>query len=94
MDVSNELIEKVAKNARLELTKEEKDEFIPQLKEIMESFAILDEAPVQNLHASFQPFPIKDIMRDDEIGECLTQEESLKNTVHKKDGFFKGPKTL
>lgn len=94
MEINQELIEKVAKNAKLELTEQEKEEFLPQLKEILESFSILDKAPVHNLHASFQPFPIKNIFREDHIEPCLTQEEALQNTKLKKDGFFKGPKAF
>jgi len=94
MDINKELIEKVAKNARWELTKEEKEEFIPQLKEILESFSTINEAPVHNLHPSFQPISIKNIFREDKTEDCLTQEQALQNTTHKKDGFFKGPKTL
>ena len=94
MEITKELLEKVAKNARLELTEQEKKEFLPQLKEIMNSFKKLEVADVQNLAASFQPIFIKNITRDDIPEPCLTQEEALQNTNLKKDGFFKGPKTI
>ena len=94
MEITKELLEKVAKNARLELTEEEKKEFLPQLKEILGSFKKLEEADVQNLAASFQPIFIKNITRDDIPEPCLSQEEALQNTNLKKDGFFKGPKTI
>ena len=94
MKIDKELIERIAKNARLSLTEEEKKEFIPQLQEILDSFSVLNEVPVENLHLSFQPFPIKDVMREDKEEPCLTQEEALQNTVLKKNGFFIGPKTF
>ena len=94
MNIDKKLIEKIAKNARLKLTEEEKEEFLPQLQEILDSFSVLDKAPVENLHASFQPFPIKNVMREDREGSSLTQEEALQNTKLKKDGFFIGPKTF
>ena len=94
MDINNELIEKVAKNARLRLTEDEKKEFLPQLREILDSFLILNKAPIDNLHPSFQPFPIKNIFREDKVEQSLTQEEALQNTNLKKDGFFLGPKTF
>ena len=94
MEINKELIERVAKNARIELTEQEKEEFIPQLKEILESFSIINEADTQNVHASFQPLTIKNVFREDHPPTCLTQEQALANTKHKKDGFFLGPKTI
>lgn len=94
MKIDKELIEKVAKNAQLELTEQEKEEFLPQLKEILEDFSILNEAPVQNLSPTFQPIKLTNVFREDKPEKCLTQEEALKNTKHKKGGFFLGPKTF
>ena len=94
MEINEELLKKLAKNARLELSEKEIKEFLPQLKEILHSFSVLNEAPIQNLHASFQPLLIKNVFREDKIEGGLTQEEALKNTEHKKDGFFKGPKVM
>ena len=94
MDINSELIEKIAKNARLQLTNQEKEEFLPQLKEILESFSILNKAPIDSLHPSFQPYPIKNIFRGDHLEKCLTQKEALQNTSLKKDGFFLGPRAF
>lgn len=94
MDLNKELIEKVAKNAKIKLSEQEKEEFLPQLKEILDFFKLLDNAPIQNLHASFQPFSIKNIFREDKVEEPLSQEEALKNTNLKKEGFFRGPKAF
>ena len=94
MKINKELLDKVAKNAKLDLTAKEKEEFLPQLGEILDFFSVLDEAPVQNLSASFQPILISNIFREDKIEGCLSQEEALANTKHKKDGFFKGPKAF
>ncbi|MFQ5474271.1 MAG: aspartyl/glutamyl-tRNA amidotransferase subunit C [Candidatus Nanoarchaeia archaeon] len=41
MNVDEALIEKVASNARLNLTDEEKKRYVPQFKEILESFCNL-----------------------------------------------------
>lgn len=94
MIINKELIEKVAKNARLKLTEEEIKEFTPQLKEILEYFKDIEKAPVSNLKPSFHPIEIKNILREDIPKKCLKQEETLQNTKHKQDGYFKGPKSL
>jgi len=94
MKIDNELILNVAKNARLNLTEDEISEFLPQLKEILESFSKIDKVNTKGIDPSFQPIEIKNVYRDDEIGKCLSQEEALKNTQHKKEGYFKGPKVI
>ena len=94
MKVNEELIKKVAENARLKLTKKELDEFLPQFKEIINAFSKLDKLNTKNVKPSFQPFELKNVFREDKVKECLTQEQALKNTKHKKDGYFKGPRII
>ncbi len=92
--VDEKLIKHVADVARLELTEHEVKTFLPQMKEILKAFSELDEINVENTPPSFQPVPIKNVTRKDEPGDCLTQEEALANTEHKKDGYFKGPRAV
>lgn len=92
--VDKELIERVAQNARLNLTKREVEKFLPELKEVLEFFSKLDELNVDKEEPSFQPLEVKNVLREDKVTKCLTQEEALSNTKNKKDGYFKGPKVL
>ncbi|MCK4520980.1 MAG: Asp-tRNA(Asn)/Glu-tRNA(Gln) amidotransferase subunit GatC [Nanoarchaeota archaeon] len=94
MKVDKELIEKVASVARLKLTDAEIKKFLPELKEVLEYFSELDKADVKGVKPSFQPVEIKNLMREDKIKKSLTQEEALRNTSHKKDGYFKGPRAV
>ena len=94
MKIDKELIEKVEKISRLKLTEEEKQEFLPEFKEILESFSKLKEASTDKVEPSFQPIEIKDRYREDKIEQSLSQEEALKNTKNKQKGFFKGPRAI
>ncbi|MBI2507368.1 Asp-tRNA(Asn)/Glu-tRNA(Gln) amidotransferase subunit GatC [Candidatus Woesearchaeota archaeon] len=94
MQIDRQLIEKVAKNARLKLTEQEIKEFLPELKDIIAYFSEIEKAPTSNLLPSFHPIEIKNITREDIPKEGLKQEEALQNTKHKQDGYFKGPKTI
>lgn len=94
LKLDKELIQKVAKNARLSLTESEIKEFLPQLKEILDSFSEIDKAPTKNVKPSFQPLEIKNVYREDKVEPSLTQEEALANTQHKEKGFFKGPRAI
>ena len=90
--VDKKLLLKVAANARLNLTEKETNEFLPQLKEILKAFGKLDEIDVKDEKPSFQPLALENVARHDVVEKCLSQEEALKNTKNKKDGYFMGPK--
>ena len=94
MKVDKELIKHVAETARLKLTDKEIEKFLPQLKEALEYFSKLNEVKTDNAKPSFQPVEIKNALREDKVGKCLTQEEALSLTEHKKDGYFKGPRAV
>jgi len=94
MKIDKELIEHVASVARLNLTKKEIDEFIPELKEVLEAFSKLKEVKTDNVEPSFQPVELKNMMREDKVEDSLSQEEALSNTKNKKDGYFKGPRAV
>ena len=85
--VDKELLLKVAKNARLNLTGKEIEVFLPQLQEIVKAFSKLDEIDTSEEKPSFQPIPLENVVRKDEVEKCLSQEEALKNTKNKKDGY-------
>jgi len=94
MKIDSELIEHVASVARLNLTEEEVKEFLPQLKEVLKAFSKLSEVDTEGIQPSFQPIVLKNHLRDDEKGSCLSQDDALSNTEHKKDGYFKGPRAV
>lgn len=94
MKVDKDLITKVAKNARLNLSAKEVDDFIKEFDDILNHFSVLDEVNTKDVKPSFQPIPIKNVFREDKVGKCLSQEQALSNSANKKDGFFKGPKAF
>lgn len=94
MKVDKELILKVAKNARLKLTGNEIEEFLPQLKDILDNFEKIKNVDTSNVKEIFHPIEIKNNFRKDIVEKSLTQDEALSNTKHKKDGYFKGPKAI
>ena len=94
MEVDRNLLEHVAEVARLKLTEEEIRKFLPQLKEALEFFSQLKEVNTDNVKPSFQPVELKNTMREDEEKKCLSQDEALSLTEHKKEGYFKGPRAV
>ena len=94
MKVDKELIKKVAEVSRLNLTDEEIKEFVVEIKDVLEHFSQIDKCDTKNTKPSFQPVEIKNALREDKKGECLTQEKATENSNNKKDGYFKGPKAV
>ncbi len=92
--VDKKLLERVAKNCRLNLSDVEVKEFLPQLQEILKAFSKLDELDVSHSEPAFQPIPLQNVLRKDAVEKCLSVEEALSNTKHKKDSYFKGPKAV
>ena len=94
MDITPELVKRVAANARLHLKEEEIKRFAAEMKDILAAFASLSEVDTKNVEPSFHPIPVKNVVREDNPGKCLDREEALSLTPHKKDGYFRGPKVL
>jgi len=94
MEIDRKLLEHVAEVARLKLTEKEIEKFLPQMKELLEYFSQLKDIDTGNAKPSFQPVELKNAMRDDAEKKCLSQDEALSLTEHKKDGYFKGPRAV
>lgn len=89
----NEIIH-TSKVARLNLTNDEVETFQKELSGVISWFDELSKVDTKGVSPSFHPFEIKDVVRDDKEGECLSEEEVFSNTPHKKEGFFTGPKSV
>ena len=63
MEINDKLIENIAKISRLNLTKLEIKEFLPQLKEVLNNFSKLNELNVEKVKPSFQPVIVKNVLR-------------------------------
>ncbi len=87
-------IKQVSKIARLDIDEKEIDEFASDFSSILKSFEILKQVDTEKVKPSFQPFDIKNVVREDKAENCLSQEDALKNAEQKQDKFFKGPRAV
>jgi aspartyl-tRNA(Asn)/glutamyl-tRNA(Gln) amidotransferase subunit C len=81
-------LEYIAKLARIKLTEEEKDIFLPQLESVLEYFDVLNKVNTDGVEPTYQVNSQKNIFREDKILPSLTQEEALSSTHKKQDGYF------
>ena len=89
----DEPIDRLARIARLELTKEERDRFAGELDSILKAFGIIAKAPTKGIEPATHPISLEPMERKDVVAEGLSRDEALKNTEHKEDGFVRGPPT-
>ena len=94
VEIDKKLIERVAAVARLDLSEDEKEKFLVELREIITTFSKIDEVDTKDIVANLQPVELKNVLREDIEKKSLTQEEALSQTEHKKDGYFKGPRAV
>jgi aspartyl-tRNA(Asn)/glutamyl-tRNA(Gln) amidotransferase subunit C len=92
---SKETIDHLAKLALLDLSEEEKERLSKQLGDIVSYFKKLDSLDTNNIEPTTHPIEgLSNVFREDEPWESLSNEEALKNTKHKQDGYFKAPRIL
>ncbi len=94
MNITPEIVKRVAANARIKLKEEEIKKFAAEMQDILGNFAKLAEVNTDGVEPSFHPIPVKNVVRKDEPGKCLDREEALSLTPHRKDKYFRGPKIL
>lgn len=93
--LSKETIEHLSKLALLDLSEEEKEKLSEQLGDILEYFKKLDDLDTSNVEPTTHPIDgLFNVFREDIPKKSLSNEEALKNTKYKKDGFFKAPRIL
>ena len=85
--VDHDTVEHVAELARVDLTEEETERFAAQFADILGYFDTLDSVPEVDAEPD-----LTNVMRADEVEECLSREEALRNAPETEEGKFKGPR--
>jgi aspartyl-tRNA(Asn)/glutamyl-tRNA(Gln) amidotransferase subunit C len=87
-------IDYVAKLSRLTLTDEEKKLFASQLEDILQHFEKLKEIDVDDEEPMAHPFPVFNVLGEDEASPTLTPEEALANAPKQRDQQLVVPKVV
>lgn len=92
--ISKEEVLHIAKLAKLKLSEEELEMFQEQLGKILEYFKKLEGLNTENVEPMKHVIETKNVLREDEPKEPISQEEALKNAPKSKEGFFEVPKVI
>lgn len=87
-------LEHIAKLARIELSSEEKETFLPQLESVIEYLDILNEVDTDNVKPTYQVNDLSNVLRTDEVKESLPVELAVSTAAKIKDNYFEVTATI
>lgn len=87
-------IDYVAQLARIELTAEEKVSYGRQLERILEYFERLRAVDVEGIEPMAHPFPLENVMAEDEENLGFTTEQALANAPEVRENQVVVPRVL
>jgi aspartyl-tRNA(Asn)/glutamyl-tRNA(Gln) amidotransferase subunit C len=92
--LTNDVVAKVARLARLDLTPDELDRATHQLSDMLDHFADIDALDLGDVMPMTQPYPLVNILRDDIPRATLDRDEVLSAAPSSEDGRFRVPPIL
>ena len=92
--ISRDDVAHVARLARLELTEGELDLFTAQLAAVLEHAADVEALDVGDVPPTMHPYPLRNVLRVDEIRPSIDREEVLGQAPSSENGRFKVPPIL
>jgi aspartyl-tRNA(Asn)/glutamyl-tRNA(Gln) amidotransferase subunit C len=92
--VTREDVEHVALLGRLELTEEEKEIYTRQLNDILGHFQALQRLDTGNIQPTAHVLPLKNVYREDWVGQHMPREDALANCPDRDENYFKVPKIV
>lgn len=94
MAITVQDVNHVANLARLALSEAETIQFTEQLNKILQSADELQTLDLEHVEPTSHVLPIKNVMRQDESRQWLTNEQALANAPEKDAGQFRVPAVM
>jgi aspartyl-tRNA(Asn)/glutamyl-tRNA(Gln) amidotransferase subunit C len=92
--IDDRTVARVARLSRLELSPEELDRFRHQLGDILAYVQRLNALELGDATPTAPPRPAANVLREDEVCPCLSQEEALANAPVTENGYFVVPPVI
>jgi aspartyl-tRNA(Asn)/glutamyl-tRNA(Gln) amidotransferase subunit C len=94
MKITAREVRYVAELARLELSPEEVERFTGDMNRILDYMDQLNELDTGRVEPTSHVVSLKNVLRDDEVGDSLTVDEVLANAPRREKGHFVVPKII
>jgi len=92
--ITQELVDHVARLARLDLSGEEADRMQAQLGDILGYISLLDELDLSDVEPTSHVIDMVNVLRDDEVRASLPLEQVLANAPARDGTSFKVPRII
>jgi len=87
--ITKKELRRIAKLARLSITKDEEERFIKELSSILNYVEKLKEVDVSGVEPTSHPFGVENVMRSDENQKLAASKRLLELAPETKDGYLK-----
>jgi aspartyl-tRNA(Asn)/glutamyl-tRNA(Gln) amidotransferase subunit C len=87
-------VDEIAHLARLEFNDEAKGEIVNDMNRMLAFVDKLNELDTESVEPLIYMTDEKNVLREDEVKQTLTQAEALKNAPKKDSDYFKVPKVI
>jgi aspartyl-tRNA(Asn)/glutamyl-tRNA(Gln) amidotransferase subunit C len=94
MKISETEMNKISKLAMVEISPEEKDDFLKKINEIIEYIDKINDIDTSNIEPTIHIFETKNIFRKDEVQQSIDSDELKKIVPDYKDGYIVVPKII
>ena len=94
MKISEDEMIKIAKLAMLEISPDEKDDFLKQANRIIEYIDKINELETSDVEPAGHIFELKNVFREDKVQQSIDSNELKKIVPDYKDGYIVVPKII
>ena len=94
MKIDQETLQKIAHLARLNFDAQAGEKMSADLSQVLDWVAQLQEIDTQNVAPLTSMSSEINVLREDQVGVQLIQEQALKNAPKQENGFFSVPKVM
>lgn len=96
MEITDQMIEKLADLAKLDFSqKEDKDKIKKDLERMLQFFSAIEKIDVADYKPMIHPVQNQNILRSDEAPfQNMPQEKALQNATFKDTDYFRVPKMM
>jgi aspartyl-tRNA(Asn)/glutamyl-tRNA(Gln) amidotransferase subunit C len=94
MKIDEAEMTKTAKLAMIEISSEEKDDFLKQMNNIIEYIDKINELDTSNVEPTDHIFELKNVFREDKVGQSIDPNEFKKIVPDSKDAYIVVPKII
>lgn len=94
MAIDLQVVDHVARLARLALSEAERKRMATELAAILDYAERIQELDLDGVPPTAHALPLSNVVRPDEVTPSLSQSEALANAPHAEDGRFRVPRII